>query len=272
MAPPLPGAPKLIACDPASGRRLKTIDFSHGSAIRHNTYLNDVRFALSDDGSGHALITDSGAGGIIVVDLESGQAWRKLDGHESVMAENGLELKVEDQPLKRRPAGGAEEPMKVHSDGIALSPDGSTLYYTPLTSRSVYAVPVASLVDQNLPAERVAQSVRKIAQKPSANDGIICDARGRIYTTDFEDQSIRVIIPMAAEPAGGGAQVAAGRTDDSPRILVQDERLLWPDTLSIGPDGDLYIAVNQLHRQPGFHKGQDLRVPPYVIFRYPIGQ
>lgn len=49
--------------------------------------------------------------------------------------------------------------------------------------------------------------------------------------------------------------------------LVHGPTLLWPDALSLGTDGALYMTVNQLHRQAGFHRGEDQRVKPYIIYR-----
>lgn len=53
--------------------------------------------------------------------------------------------------------------------------------------------------------------------------------------------------------------------------LVSDPRISWPDTLSIGTDGYLYFTANQLHRQPGFHGGRDLRRKPYELLRIRVG-
>jgi sugar lactone lactonase YvrE len=52
--------------------------------------------------------------------------------------------------------------------------------------------------------------------------------------------------------------------------VAHDQRLLWPDTLSLAVDGYLYVTANQLHRQARFHKGRDLRRKPYVLFRIRI--
>src|SRR3954468_21841329 len=98
------------------------------------------------------------------------------------MADKSLTLMVEGQPLKRRPPTGEEKPVLINSDGIALSPDGKTLYYTPLTGHSIYAVSTDFLADRNASSDKA--DVRKIAEKPSGNDGLICDAQGRIYTSD----------------------------------------------------------------------------------------
>ena len=35
--------------------------------------------------------------------------------------------------------------------------------------------------------------------------------------------------------------------------------------------GYLYFTANQLHRQPGFHGGRDLRRKPYELLRIKVG-
>ena len=62
---------------------------SRPSVALPTTYLNDVRFDLRRGEPGIAFITDSsnqGPNGIIVVDLASGQSWRRLHDHPSTKA------------------------------------------------------------------------------------------------------------------------------------------------------------------------------------------
>jgi hypothetical protein len=51
---------------------------------------------------------------------------------------------------------------------------------------------------------------------------------------------------------------------------VHDQRLLWPDTLSVAADKYLYVTANQFYRQAMF-RGTDERRKPYVLFRTRIG-
>ena len=254
FAPVLNGGPKLWGYDLASGKRVKAIAFPNDVAMKMS-YLNDVRFDLKRGKEGTAYITDSGAGGMVVVDLASGESWRHLDRHESVMPTPFLQPTTEGEPfLQRKPTGEVAAP-DVRSDGIALSPDGATLYYTPLMSRDVYAVPTDLLADPDADGQKVAAAVRKVATKPSANDGLICDGAGRVYSTDWEDNAIRRIDPESGEVT----------------VVVQDERLTWPDTLAMH-DGYLYVANNQLARQPNYHFGKDQRKPPYALFRVRVDE
>src|SRR5262249_5876293 len=61
-----------------------------GDVVLPTTYLNDVRFDLRQGKAGVAYITDSGSAGIIVVDLDSGESWRKLSGHSSTKPDPGF--------------------------------------------------------------------------------------------------------------------------------------------------------------------------------------
>ena len=266
LQPVIDGGPKMWGYDLRTGKRFKEITF--GDAVKKKTYLNDVRFDLNRGGEGMAYITDSGVGGIIVVDLASGKAWRKLDGHPSVKADKTLTMMLEGQPLKRRPRSGPEQPVLINSDGIALSPDGKTLYYTPLTGHSIYAVSTDYLADRNRTDDPSA--VRKIADKPSGNDGLICDAQGRLYVSDFEENAVRRFTPpTAGEMRSSGAQTAAARDAGAGEIIVQDQRLLWPDTFCI-QGGKLYVTANQLNRQPDFHNGINGLQEPFAIFEIAI--
>lgn len=251
FAPNILSGPKLWAYDINTGKRVKAISFPTDVAMKL-TYLNDVRFDLNRGSQGTAYITDSGVGGIIVVDLASGESWRHLDQHPSVLPTPGLIQQSEGEPLLMRKASGELMMPDLRSDGIALSPDGKTLYYTTVASRDVYAISTDLLAERDPAREaQVMAGVKKVASKPSGNDGILCDPQGRLYTTDFEDNAIRRV-----DPESGGSQ-----------IILQDERLIWPDTLALHED-QLYITSNQLARQPNFHNGKDQRQPPYALFRF----
>lgn len=248
----VPGGPKLICYDLATNREIKRIEFPN-SALS-TTYLNDVRFNLRMGREGYAFITDSsdkGPNAIIVVDLASGQSWRRLEGHPSTIADVKFVPNVEGEPLMLRPKGEPEKYLQIGSDGIAISPDGKILYYCPLASRRLYSVSTDALANRNLTADVVARTIRQLPQRDYASDGLACDRQGRLYLTDYEHNAIH------RRNADG----------DEDQIIAQDPRMIWPDSISIGTDGCLYFTCNQLNRQPRFHVGKDLRRQPYVLLR-----
>ncbi len=248
---PIPGGAKLVAVDLATNQIVRSILLGP-EVLRPNSYVNDMRFDLRQGKAGVVYITDSSAGGIIVVDLASEQALRRLSGHASVSPDTDFVPKIEGTILMNRPADGPSTPFQVASDGIAISPDGALLYYSPLSSRHLYSVPTALLRDVKVSDDTIAAAVRDLGLK-GASDGLAEDAQGRIYGGDYENNAIRQY------------------TEGHWQTLAQDPRILWPDTLSLGTDGYLYFTANQLHRQAGFHNGVDQRQRPYELLRIHVG-
>jgi sugar lactone lactonase YvrE len=255
--PTQPGGPKLVCVDLSTDEVVKTILFEPDVALP-TTYLNDIRFDLSRREGGVAYITDSsdqGANGIIVVDLASGEAWRRLNDHPSTKAEkpHAFVPVVEGRVFAERPADGPPAPVTMGSDGIAISSDGTRLWYCPLMSRTWYSVSTEALLDRSLDDAAVAGTVVDEGNKGGGSDGLESDDAGRFYATDYEHNAVLRRLP-----------------DGTLQTLVHDERLLWPDTMSVATDGYLYVTANQLHRQATYQGGEDLRVYPYSLFRVAI--
>jgi len=251
---PAKGGAKLVAVDLETNKVVKTIVLSP-STVLSTTYVNDVRFDLTQGRHGVAYITDSsiaGPGAIIVVDLDTGESYRRLSGHRSTSADPSFIPVVEGERLAVREKGKPPAPFSVASDGIALSADGQTLYYCPLSSRHLYAVPTALLRDRTMSEAQLASAVVDLGEK-GASDGLESDDQGRVYAGDYERNSVR-----------------QRQTNGEWKTIAHDPRILWPDTFSVAADGYLYFTANQLHRQAQFHEGRDLREKPYSLFRVKI--
>lgn len=253
------GGPKLVCVDLERNQVIKKILFPQKVALP-TTYLNDVRFDLRRGKEGIAYITDSaqnGPNGIIVVDLASGESWRRLNDHRSTKAEalrTFLPI-VEGQPfiVKQQKNGSTKLAANMGSDGIAISATGERLYYCPLASRKLYSVSTEPLSDRSVDDKYVSRTVKDEGDKGGASDGLESDAEGRIYVTNYEHNAI-----MRRNPNGDW------------ETIVHDPRLLWPDTLSLASNGYLYVTANQLHRQARFHNGRDMRRKPYTLFRVKV--
>jgi sugar lactone lactonase YvrE len=253
------GGPKLLCVDLKANQVIKKILFPQNVALP-TTYLNDVRFDLQRGKEGIAYITDSaqnGPNGIIVVDLASGESWRRLNDHPSTKAEDLRTFLpiVEGRPflVKQHEDGSTKLAANMGSDGIAISATGEWLYYCPLASRRLYSVSTEALSNRSVDDEYVSRTVKDEGDKGGASDGLESDAEGRIYVTNYEHNSI-----MRRNPNGEW------------ETTVHDPRLLWPDTLSLASDGYLYVTANQLHRQARFHNGSDMRKKPYTLFRIKV--
>jgi sugar lactone lactonase YvrE len=252
FGPVAPNGGKLIAVDLATNHIVKKIIFPADVALT-KTYLNDVRFDLHRGKEGMAFITDSGANAIIVVDLASQKAWRRLTNHPSTVPDLAIAPVVEGKLLEMRLPNQPPSKLQVGADGIAISPDGKSLYYCPLISRHLYSVSIDALADPNKKDADVAATIKDLGDKGGAGDGLESDGQGRVYLSNYEHNAI-----------------FRRNTDGAIETLVHDPRVLWPDTLSLASDGYLYFTANQIERQPAFNNGRDLRQKPYVLFRVKV--
>jgi sugar lactone lactonase YvrE len=237
------GGPKLIKVDLKTNRIVQTIPFGEDVAPK-KSYLNDVRV---DTKAATAFITDSGLGAIVVVDLKSGKARRLLDGHESTKAEPKVKLVVDgreliDQQKKSTP--------QINSDGIAFDAKNDYLYYHALTGHTLYRIKTFYLKDPNVSARDLESKVEKLAETPPP-DGMLESPDGAVYLTNIEGNAIVRFDPVT------------NKIDN----VIQDKRLSWPDTLSWGPAGALYVACSQIQNSPRFNEGKNVRVEPYKVFK-----
>ena len=264
----LPGGPKLVAIDLETNKIVKRI-LLPASVAGPTSYMNDVRFDLrvgsaagADGIHGIAYITDSsekGPTGFVIVDLATGVSWRKLDDTVSVKPEPGFLMFAEGRPLYKTEPGKPTKPGIFANDSLAISADGSKLFYCPVSATKLYSIPTAALRDRSMSPEAVANQVSLVTGKESS-DGLESDAEGNVYSTAPASGSILKISPNPS--FANGVEVTT---------LVHDPRLLWPDTMSLSEDGYLYVTANQLINQPSMHNGKDLRQKPYSLFRVKIG-
>ncbi|KAL8832308.1 MAG: hypothetical protein Q9191_000362 [Dirinaria sp. TL-2023a] len=250
------GGPKLVGVNLQNSSIFATIVFPT-NVVYPDSYINDVRFDLrpsvTASGQGIAYITDSsveGRTGIIIVDLGTGESWRHLEGIPQVEPEFGFVAVIWGEPVYSL-SGKEITTRSFGADGIALSADGGTLYWSVVGGRYLYSVPTARLRDRSVTSEIMAQaSVVNHLQK-GVSDGLETDSNGLIYAGNLEDNSIELF-----NPANGTVS-----------LFARDPRMGWVDTLSVATDGYVYFTVNQIWRSPLFYPGTDRRLKPFALFR-----
>jgi sugar lactone lactonase YvrE len=233
--------PKLVKIDLATDKVAQVIAFDEDAAPQ-GSYLNDVRF--SQDGK-HAFITDSGVqGALLVVDIASGKPARVLDGHPSTQMKKGLNVTFEGKELRRPDGRGVE----FSADGIELSKDGKYLYWQAIKGDELYRIPTSALTGAGLRGEDVSGQVEQYGIN-GVNDGLLI-ARGTddMYLSSVQDNAIKV------RSLAEGPQAKA-------RIVVQDERLRWPDTFSQGPDGTIYVTTSHIQDSAFFKPDAPAALP-----------
>lgn len=237
LATVVPGGPKLVRVDLRTNQVTRVYAFGAETA-KPSSYLNDIRIDLKRN---TAYMTESGVGGIVVLDLTTGKAHRALDGHPSVMAEPNTSITINGKAVLG-PTGKAPQ---FNADGIALSHDGEYLYYQALTGSTLYRVRTSALRGGGDPA----RAVERVA-KTFPVDGIWMDAKDRIYLSGLNQSAIFRI-----------------DRDGQIRQLATDRRLVWPDTFSEGPDGAIYITASHINEGPQYNGGKSSRTMPYSVFK-----
>ena len=216
----VPGGARLIQIDLASDRVVRVIAFDD-TVAPIGSYLNDVRI---DHEHGAAYLSESGAGALVVVDLETGESRRLLGDHPSTSTEEVV-LTI----------GGAEWLLpnsaapQVHADGIAYDRSNDLVYYQALTGRTLYRISGAALRDASLNDEALAAAVETVAAS-GASDGLLWDGSDGILISAIESDAVKRWRPDGAE------------------TVIADPILAWPDSFAMGPDGALYVTTSQIHR------------------------
>ncbi|MFT5702261.1 MAG: sugar lactone lactonase YvrE [Desulforhopalus sp.] len=228
----IPNGPKLLQVDLATNSVVRTYSFGAEVALE-NSYLNDVRIDTKHE---FAYITDSGDGALIVLDLKTGEARRRLDNHPSTASEDVV-LTIGGKPWLR---GGQK--IRVASDGIAYDPIGDYVYYQALTGRTMYRLTASSLRQFDLSEKAVEADIDMVGQTGAA-DGLIFGPDGKVYISALEHDAI-----LRTTPEG------------DVETLIQDPSIVWPDSFSFGPDYKLYFTTSRIHEGPA-PKGQ------YGIYR-----
>jgi sugar lactone lactonase YvrE len=214
-------------------------------AAGEGSYINDVRV---DTEKGFAYLTNSNEGGILVVNTETGTIRQVLQGQPSVQSDPEFTFTIDGKELEKE-----GEPVKMHSDGLALTPDGKWLYFKPLTDNKLYRLRTEFLQDEDLTSGELAQWVEDLGTF-CTSDGMIFGADKNLYLGDLQRSSIVKVDP-----------------DHKQVEILQDDRLLWPDSYAVSDDGWLYISCSQIHKQPQYNEGTNRRTLPYTIYRLKIG-
>lgn len=248
MAHVIKDGAKLVGIDLKTNQVVNTIPFDT-STVMQASYINDVR--ISPDGK-TAYLTDSGAeGALIVVDLDSGSAKRVLSGHPSTMPDKSVTIQYDGKPLRRPDGRGVE----FSADGIALSPDGKTLYWQAIKGKTLYSLPTdaltgwatASFVPESLSDRTLSGKIATVGENGPADGLLISRKDGRMYVTSPQDNAVKV--RDLTKPDGGLT------------MLVQDDRLRWPDTFSEGPDGTIYVTTSHIQDSADYKPGAPISLP-----------
>src|SRR5699024_4698774 len=121
--------------------------------------------------------------------------------------------------------------------------------FKPINKKELFRIETQYLVNPSLTDEELETYVETFSGV-GITHGLLADKKGNVFLTTSESHSISYITPE-------------GRI----RTLVSDPRLIWPDSLGIGPDGYLYFSCAQIQRLPQWNHGEDKTDYPYQLYK-----
>lgn len=238
---------RLLAFDLDTNTLIHDQKFTDDIAPR-GSFLQDLQ--VSADG-GTVVIADVSfwrkSPALVVYDVATGSARRVLESHESVLAGDYL-IHNHGTPMV---FGGGLVALRGGVDSIALGP--RWFYYGALSGSGLYRVQLDDITNATLPGTQLAARVERFATKP-LSDGLSIDTDGNVYGTDVEHGAIFRID-------------AAGELE----TLLKTRRIRWPDALSFGPNGWLYVADSALADVVLKSQQHIKDHGPYRIFRFQPG-
>ncbi|MFH6988577.1 L-dopachrome tautomerase-related protein [Flavobacterium collinsii] len=233
------GKSRLWAFDISKNKVVQKIELPQTIAPK-GTFTQDVAI---DEKNGFAYLADIANPGIIVLNLKSKKA-RRFSGHASLQAED------KDMIIDGKVTYFGGKPARVAIDPITLSHDRETIFFGAMNGTSWYNVPARLFREGKSDAE-ISSAIKKAGNKPFS-DGALTDEEGNHYFTNLQEHAITKLD-------------ATGKLT----TIVQDaQKLQWPDNVYKGPNGWMYISVNQLNSTPAFTGADDQGEPPYYIFRF----
>lgn len=236
------GGPKLVQIDLATNKvaRVYSMEVSIAPEM---SYLNDVRIAR-----GHAFITESGMGALIVVDLTTGRARRLLANSTKTKAVPGRTPVIDGRKVLK--ADGTI-PV-VNADGIEISPDHALLYFCNPYGGFLWEVSVDDLLNERLDDATLDSRVKNLGPLIPVG-GILMLPNGNLLLSDVEKHAIEL------------------RSHDGKLTILRQSKLLdWPDAMSLGADSKVYVAAPQANRRPENNGGKDDTTRPFRILSFSL--
>ncbi|RVU00300.1 hypothetical protein EOD41_12510 [Mucilaginibacter limnophilus] len=215
--------------------------YNFPQTIDNHSYLNDIRV---DTQKQMAYLTNSGTGGIVILDLTTGKSRQVLQNHRSVHPDPYAKFIIDGHELKKQ-----GQPVTFQSDGIALTHNGSYLYYKTITDKKLNRIRTSALLDTTLTGQQLAGAVEELGDV-AHTDGMEFDWKGTLYLGDPTTYELLQVGP-----------------DHKPRTWIKSADLIWPDTYSVSKEGYIYVTTSQINKQPAYNDGVNKRSQPYKVYK-----
>lgn len=239
----VPGGAKVVVVDLQKNKVTKIYTFND-SVAKPSSYIDDIRL-----NGRYAYLTDAGDPGIVILDLETGEARRVLENSPATHAPKDRDI-ILDGKVVYAPNG---EPLRVNADPLEVSNDGKWFYFGSLEG-PWHKIETRWLNDPTLSEKELAKKVEFWQDLPPVG-GTVMDSKGNMYFSDLANNSLKRLTPN-------------GKIE----TIITDSRLHWVDAPSFDEKGRIYLPAAQMDRVALFNKGTSEVVRPLQIYRIDLSQ
>ena len=231
--------------------KLLKIDLSTNKVERVYTFnnldkaasgLNDIRV---DTDKNLGYLSDPGQRALVVLDLKTGKTRTVLRNVKATKADPEVILTYQGKEMR----GKNGKPFRSNVNGIALTKDNKYLYFKPINQLHLSRIETKFLADPTISEAELESEIEDMGEV-GITHGLAADSSGNIFLTTSTDYAIKYLSP-----------------DGNLHLLVQDSRIIWPDSLGVGSDGYLYFTCAQLQRQPEWNDGDSKVELPYRAYK-----
>jgi sugar lactone lactonase YvrE len=247
------GAQKIVVFDLATGEELDRFPIEPELANPTTSFLNDL---VIDEANGFVFISDTGLrgggptpSGIIVYNVAAREARRVLHAHPSVQNDPERPLRVNGEEVF------PGSPLMAGINGIALSPDGETLYWSLTTGDAIYRIDARPLRDPEISDEAISAAVEGPFRLGGGSDGISFGPDGRLWVTDVSNNRV-----LTFDPATERFETVA-----------EGPEFIWPDSVAPDFQGGMVVSTNHLNHAFAGVMNFDRKEPNFRIFRITPG-
>lgn len=221
------GKAGIIVVNISTGAVLDTYYFPESVVSYNSSFVNDI---VLDEVHGYAYLTDTwGDGGIIVFDVNNRQS-HSFSG-PSTQRNTSYDFCVNGICYGTDGVGASP------SDGIALSTDGSVLYWSSVQGVGLYSINTTYLHDFTMTNADFQSKAVFIGYKRGCSDGLLF-LNGNLFYGNLQQSSV-----VVAEGISTQALTVTEESESAPKLLN------WIDTFSLdfNDENSFYFTSNRLN-------------------------
>lgn len=222
--------PKLVIYDIDKDEIVRVHVFDNSVASHTTNFLNDIvidrihRFAYITDAR-----SNNSQGGIIAYSYDKDKA-RVFWGPSTAINPRAENININNHSYI----------FSTPSDGIALSQDGTILFYCPLSSYAVYSVTTSLLRNFDISLLDIRSQIRLIGIRASQSDGLAFSRQQKLY---FGVQSQTAVYYWDSTVDGNDSNPEMER-----KLVANSTTMVWIDTFAFDENGYLWFTTNQLNK------------------------